>query len=132
MKLSGELLITMSLIVTALGSLIHDWNKTHVYNPEWPPHARFHFVSVVAMNFALGALGLWLLWGPSEHNTTTLFVSALIPIIVWGSFFAAIAVPGCKAEDHPGQVPRLADIPINMLAAAAFCLTSIVGYFLAS
>ncbi len=131
MKLSGELLITVTLIITALGSIIHDWNKTHVYNPEWPPHARFHFVGVVAMNFVLGILGLWLLWGPTKDKTT-LFVSALIPIVVWGSFFAAIVVPGCKAEDHPGQVPRLAGIPVNMLAAAAFCAMSAVGYFLAS
>ena len=131
MKLTGEILITLALVVTTLGSLIHDWNKTHVFNPEWTAHARFHAASGVAINFALGLLGLGLLARGGFDNQETLLLCALIPVIAWGSFFVAILVPGSKAEDHPGQIPRLLGMPINMVLAASFCLMSIAGYLLA-
>lgn len=131
MKLTGEILITLALVVTTLGSLIHDWNKTHVFNPEWTAHARFHAAAGVAINFALGLLGLWLLCRGGFDDQRTLFVCALIPVIAWGSFFVAIVVPRAKAEDHPGQIPRLLGMPVNMVLAGTFCLMSIAGYLLA-
>ena len=39
---AGRTILTLVAIVTAVGGYIADWNHTHVYNPRWPPHAKFH------------------------------------------------------------------------------------------
>jgi Tol biopolymer transport system component len=37
----GKLLITAMLVATIIGPVVADWNESHVFNPERPPHARF-------------------------------------------------------------------------------------------
>ncbi len=39
---AGKMLITIVAAYAAFGSYVFDWNKTHIYNPDWPPHAKFH------------------------------------------------------------------------------------------
>lgn len=38
----GWILLTVTGIYAAAGPYAFDWNKTHIYNPDWPPHAKFH------------------------------------------------------------------------------------------
>jgi hypothetical protein len=38
----GRILLTLVALVTGLGGYVMDWNETHVYNPHWTPHAKFH------------------------------------------------------------------------------------------
>ncbi|KAK1021021.1 hypothetical protein LTR33_018606, partial [Friedmanniomyces endolithicus] len=38
----GRALITLANLLYAVGAFAADFNETHVYNPRWPPHARFH------------------------------------------------------------------------------------------
>ena len=37
----GKLLITIDAIGLLFGAPIADINKTHLFNPRWPPHAKF-------------------------------------------------------------------------------------------
>jgi hypothetical protein len=35
----GLLLLTATNLFQVIGTYAADWNKTHIYNPNWPPHA---------------------------------------------------------------------------------------------
>lgn len=38
----SKTLVTLVGTWSAFGSDVFDWNRTHIYSPRWPPHAKFH------------------------------------------------------------------------------------------
>jgi hypothetical protein len=45
----GKVLISLVAAETAAGPYMFDWNETHIYNPTWPPHAKFHNAQTMSM-----------------------------------------------------------------------------------
>ncbi|KAF2760374.1 hypothetical protein EJ05DRAFT_282635 [Pseudovirgaria hyperparasitica] len=56
MSTLGRALLTTTAIITSTGCYIADWNATHIYNPLWLPHAKFHNAQTMAMGLVLGLL----------------------------------------------------------------------------
>jgi len=127
---AGRLLITLTAIATLVGPVGADLNASHVFNPEWPPHARFHSVTSLAMTVGFSLIALWLTWRRSLEPNISLLVAAAVPILAWGSFFVALIVPGAAVEDHPETLARIAGIPINVVVAATFSVLAGLGYAL--
>lgn len=61
MRLS--LVLTLCLVPVGLLVPILEIGPTHVFNPDWPGHARLHEVWQLAANSGLSLLCLWLAWG---------------------------------------------------------------------
>ena len=38
----GKVLLSLVGLFTSTGCYFADWSDTHVFNPKWPPHAKFH------------------------------------------------------------------------------------------
>jgi Family of unknown function (DUF6640) len=59
---------------TALGTIIGtgraDLNASHVLNPAWSPHARFHNATGWGTVAGSQLLTPWLLWRPGQQATT--------------------------------------------------------------
>ena len=123
----GKLLITVTLLVTLVGPVLADWNESHVFNPQWPSHARFHEVAYLCSAVGFSVVGLWLLWRPSREPAIGVTVAALVPVVTWGSFYIAEIVPGSHFEDHAGHVPRLLGVPLNLLFGAVVPALSLLG-----
>ena len=49
---AGRSLLTLNAAVVLVGGFIADMGPTHMRNPRWPPHAKFHN----AQTIGLGAL----------------------------------------------------------------------------
>src|SRR5437763_16320670 len=129
----GRLVLTGAAVGTILGTGRADLDDTHVVNPAWPPHAPFHGAAGWGTIVGSQLLALWLLWQPSqdvrEHDLATK-IAALLPTIAWVPFFFALVVPGTAVEDQPGQLPRFARVPINVIPATLAPLVSGLGYAL--
>jgi hypothetical protein len=54
----GKALISLVAVETAVGPFRYDWNETHIYNPHWPPHAKFHNGQTMSLGAALSAAAL--------------------------------------------------------------------------
>ncbi|MCO5971272.1 DUF6640 family protein [Actinoallomurus soli] len=129
----GRSLVTAAVLGSGISNALADLNRTHVFNPCWPPHARFHAASAVTTNAGWSLTSLWLLWrrGTPGERRLALKVAALHPILAYGPFFIAEALPGSEAEDRPGQIPRVAGVPVNLFVAGVASGLSALGYLLA-
>ena len=45
----GKILISASAVFAGVGPYLADWNETHIYNPTWPPHAKFHNAQTMSL-----------------------------------------------------------------------------------
>ncbi|KAH8694040.1 hypothetical protein BGW36DRAFT_214906 [Talaromyces proteolyticus] len=104
--MAGRFLIALVGIVTSVGGFLADWNETHVLNPRWPPHARFHNGQTMSMGAVLGLTTLYYLYGPpasSSHplaqQKSALWTASWVASIYWITQLSAILYPGSLAVD---------------------------------
>lgn len=94
--------ICLSLVAAALGPgcFLADWSHTHIFNPNWPPHAKFHNGQTMAMGAFLTVAILYYTWrtDPSPNGdsvkTATVFAS-----LYWVTALVAYFFPGSLAID---------------------------------
>ena len=124
----GKLLITVVVLITMLGGFVFDWNQTHIFNPRWPPHAKFHNAQTMVLGALLGLLSVWFLWFQQGEKRTTLQLAVLFGSLYWLGQVGAYFFPGTALFDpeftHPGQWPDQL-----ILDGILFLLLS-VGYWL--
>ena len=127
----SRILLTGAAVGTIVGTGHADLNTTHVTNPKWPPHARFHGIAGWGTIAGSQLLGLWLLWRPrrnEEDRDLAVKTAAALSALAWLPFFAAVATPGAEVEDEPGHLPRIAGVPLNLVPASLIPAVSAVGY----
>ena len=110
----GRTLMTLTLVATMVLPILIHWNATHVFNPTWPGHARFHVALGDCMMFGNSVVGLWLLWRRSPSQGVDVLVTTLVPIIAWGSFFMVSFLPDTGEE----QMPHVVGIPLNLFGSS--------------
>ncbi len=125
---TGKLLITLVALWATVGSYFFDWNHTHIYNPRWPPHAKFHNAQTMLLGTALGLTALWILWSPSGDGRYKLRLAAALASYYWLTQVGATLFPGTALIDpefaRPGQLPIQLIVDVVMLSLLA------IGYFL--
>ena len=130
----GRIILTTVLIDTGLVSTVVDWNSSHLFNPAWPAHARFHDVAMLNLLNGVCLLALWLMWRRSPEPEIGVRVAALVPVIFWGAFFyTTFLVPGTSLRATPDEfVPSLAGVPLypNVIIAGINVALSVLGYWL--
>ncbi len=82
--LAARLMLTLTTLVYVIALPWLELGDTHVWNPEWPPHARLHEVWQLATNGMIGLYALWCLWGRGD-----LLLPALLNGFVMGGFLLA-------------------------------------------
>lgn len=119
--ISGRILLSVVAILTIVSPYIADWNATHIYNPLWPPHAKFHNAQTMAVAVLLGGSALYFLWRGHDRRAD-LLPAAVIASLYWVSQAIAFAFPQVAWTDPnllmPGQA--LADFPLQLVLDAVF------------
>ncbi|EXJ93965.1 hypothetical protein A1O1_02358 [Capronia coronata CBS 617.96] len=98
----GRICLSLVALSTSISCYIADWNDTHVKNPNWPPHARFHNGQTMSMGLSLGLLTAYFTWRPvrdirvAKDSITT---AALVGTLYWATGVSAILYPGTKWVD---------------------------------
>jgi len=89
MRNFSVLSVLLTSIVFGLLIPILEVNQTHLFNSEWPSHARLHEAWQLITNAALSALALYLVW-TSKAPTIAIVLSLIIGL----SFLTAFALGG--------------------------------------
>lgn len=107
----GKALLGFAIVATvAIVAIADVFNATHLFNPDWPGHARFHigmqFTTLVLVSlFSLAALRRGQVWA-----------AALAPGSFWPGLFVAYLIPG--TDVYASEALRELGVPINLLLAA--------------
>lgn len=117
---------------TAVSGFVMDMNETHMFNPKWTPHSKFHNAISIMNGAILGAAGLYFLLGKHKEKKIALKLGAALPSMFWSSLIAAPLFPGAKGmeAEFPNKVPKIGNTYITESAAASLNLLLIaIGYF---
>ena len=132
MRRISRILLSVVLVSTAVVSVAVDWNASHIFNPEWHPHAKFHDVVMLWLLSGCSIMALWLLWRRSAEPAIAYTVAMLVPVIFWSPFFfTTLLVPGTSLKADPKEaLPVLAGITIypNVAIAAISVILALIGY----
>lgn len=134
--MTGRLLISLVAVFTAVAPYLADWNVTHIYNPAWLPHAKFHNAQTMVLGTILGFLTLYCLWfrkgitKKQKLNEATVLVS-----VYWLAQLPATFFPGAALTD-PGinsvKMPIIFGIEFNQLLMDITIIFPLIalGYYL--
>ncbi|KAL2815403.1 hypothetical protein BDW59DRAFT_166808 [Aspergillus cavernicola] len=98
----GSILISLAGLATSIGCYLADWNETHIHNPRWPPHARFHNGQTMSMGLLLGLTTLYYLYCPAtsiEMKRRDLNAAVWVGSLYWTTQLSALCYPGSLAVD---------------------------------
>ena len=114
-------------------ALVPNTARQHLWNPGWPPHAKFHNAQTMLMGIFGGALALVVLFG-SKPLTLPLF---LIAALGASSYFVAMAFaplfPGTGWTDpeFEAETGRPLGLAPQQLVSYVICALALVAVALA-
>jgi hypothetical protein len=127
------LLLTATNLFQVIGTYAADWNKTHIYNPNWPPHAKFHNAQTMAMAGVLAVASLYFVWRKRGDASTNVLAAAILGAVYWVTQALANFYPGVAWTDpeflKAGQT--LNDIAPQMILDPIVLGVVFLGWYLA-
>lgn len=105
--LAARCLFTINAIGFSVGGFIADWNDSHVFNPRWPPHAKFHDGQTLSFGILLALATLFFAWRRSGDRRTNVLAASITGVVLYWAQAGAYAFPGTAWTDPeflgPGQ-----------------------------
>lgn len=98
----GRVTIVLGNLLYAVGAFFFDYSETHVFNPRWPPHARFHNGQTMSLGALLAAASMYYLLRPTSsiaQAKDNVFTSTLIGSFYCTAGISAILYPGTAWQE---------------------------------
>ncbi len=97
---AGRICLTAAALFNSIGPYAADWNETHVKNPRWPPHAKFHNGQTMSTGLVLGIFTAYYTWRSAPLNAAdSLRTAAIMGSIYWVTALSGALYPGAKGTD---------------------------------
>ena len=111
-------IVTLVALVTIVGGIAADFNETHIYNPRWTPHAKFHTAHTMSMGVALGLSALYFVWRRRGDQAFQFRVALLLASLYWITQAAAGLFPETSFADpeFADRAPRPAGLPVQIVS----------------
>ncbi|MGW0178822.1 DUF6640 family protein [Nocardia sp. NPDC003345] len=99
-----RIVVAAVAVITTAGAvladlIVPDLAAQHAFNPNWPPHAKFHDAQYMAMTVLLGLIGLALTLRPGRAPRARTLCAAAVVSTPWLGMVAALLFPGTATYD---------------------------------
>ncbi len=125
---TGAWIITLVALITIVGPFAADWSSTHLFNPRWTPHAKFHNAQTMLLGLGLGASALWFVWRQSGDTKTNLLAAVVFSALYWITQAGSITFPGTALFD-PEFAPN-SELPVQVIMDVIILSLLGFGYYL--
>ena len=107
--------------------------KQHLFNPRWPPHAKFHNGQTMAMGLISGSLSLAILFGARPLTLPLFLIAAATAANYFVAMAFAPAFPGTAWSDPEFAVGLRRPLGLfpQQVVAYALCTLVLVATLLA-
>jgi hypothetical protein len=134
-RLAARAILTAISLMVMVSPLLADWNATHIYNPRWPPHAKFHNAQTMAMAVLLGLSALFFTWRRDDSRGSAFLAAWIFAALYWVSQALAFLFPGVAWTD-PDLLKAghsLSEFPLQLKGdLVLFALLGVAGWLVAS
>ncbi len=122
MPLSSRLIFILLAVLLPLGSHLADFNRTHIFNPNWPPHAKFHGGQTLMFSWLLGIFSLFFALRKTNDRLTSVLAASLFAAVYWFAQVGALLYPGTAVFDPDTITPAsiVMGIPGQVYAEVIF------------
>jgi len=132
---AGRSLIALVAVITAISPTLVDFNETHIYNPNWSAHAKFHVAHTMLLGVVLGVLTLAYLYAGRRSGLPSLRAAAGFAVVYWIAQAGSILIPGTSFADpeFADRLPSVAGLTITQPVLDALLIGIVAtGYTLES
>lgn len=129
----GQFIMTAATLMYGVVPPLVDLTETHVFHPDWTPHARMHMVWLLCTNTAIAILALYFLWLHKSSRAFGVHLAGLLGLCVYGGFILSASTSslyGGSMSDK-GGVPPVMGMDANILAFSLALTLLLVGWLLA-
>lgn len=135
MQIPGKLLMTLAIAAYAFVPPAVDLiTDTHVFHPDWPPHARMHTVWLLGVTTGVGLLALSLLWRSGPGRAHYLHLAGVLSGIVFAAFFLSAATVslygGALTDASGGMEPGPFGLDGNLFTFGGASIVLMLGWIL--
>jgi hypothetical protein len=110
MPLLSRLLFSFVAVAFALAGHLADMSNTHIYNPNWPPHAKFHAGQTLMFSNALALCAIFFSFRRTTDKINSVAAAALFSALYAITQASAILYPNTYFWD-----PEFASGPNTIL-----------------
>ena len=96
--IAAKIIVSVCASITTIGAYLADYNETHLFNPKWPPHAKFHDAQTMLLSLFLCLFVLYYAWR-RDSTTSHLDTALLVASFYWFSNLGSILFPGTAFAD---------------------------------
>lgn len=128
----GRLVLSAVAVFTAVTPYLADWNETHIFNPRWTAHAKFHNAQTMAFAALLGILTLLYAWrsrrgarDPSDAVTAGIFAGLYWATQGLAHFYPDVAFIDPEFATEAMLHPILGLTPQGLIDIATLAITAI-------
>ena len=119
----GRVLFCLGNLFYTAGSFFADWNQTHIHNPRWPPHAKFHNGQTMSLGVLLCLASTYFAFRPAFSKLSpgeakhSVLCAAAIGSMYCTAGVSAILYPGTNWFDPEYEMKGMTQREIFVLVS---------------